>query len=115
MELIRISERGELIEQLIEQLKTRGIDNAAVVSIVGAVKTATLSTMQADDPKTPVLSEHKHAEVSGNGEIEDGVPNLHVTLGLEGGQAFSGHLQAATVGGPYFVNVYLARMQRVNP
>jgi len=34
-------------------------------------------------------------------------PNLHVSLGLEGGQAFSGHLHSAGIGGPYFVNVYL--------
>lgn len=105
--VLKIADRGEFIEQLIAQLKTHGIENAAVVSIVGAVRTATLATMKADDPKTTVLSEHRFAEVSGVGEIEHGMPNLHVTLGLEGGQAFSGHLQAAEVGGPYFVAVYV--------
>lgn len=105
--VLKIADRGEFIEQLTEQLKARGIENAAVVSIVGAVRTATLATMKAEDPKTTVLSEHRFAEVSGVGEIENGVPNLHVTLGLEGGQAFSGHLQEATVGGPYFVGMYL--------
>lgn len=108
--ILKIVERGELIEQLTAQLKARGIENAAVVSIVGAVRTATLATMKADDPKTTVLSEHRFAEVSGVGEIEDGEPNLHVTLGLEGGQAFSGHLQAAEVGGPFFVAVYVICM-----
>jgi hypothetical protein len=106
--VLRIAERGEFIEQLTDQLKQRGITDAAVVSIVGAVRVATLATMKADDPKTTIYSEHKFAEVSGVGEIEHGAPNLHVTLGLEGGQAFSGHLQSATVGRPYFVNVYLA-------
>ena len=106
--VLKITERGELIEQLTDQLAERGITDAAVVSIVGAVRTATLATMKADDPKTTVYSAHKFAEVGGVGEIEGGKPNLHVTLGLEGGQAFSGHLQSATVGGPYFVNLYLA-------
>ncbi len=105
--VIKLRERGELIKQLAETLSGRGITNAAVVSIVGAVRTAVLATMQADDPKTTVLSEHRFAELSGVGEIEDGVPNLHVSLGLEGGEAFSGHLHSAGIGGPYFVNVYL--------
>lgn len=78
-----------------------------MVSIVGAVRTVTLATTKADEPKTIVLSEHRLAEVSGVGEIEHGVPNLHVTLGLEHGQAFSGHLHAARIGEPYTVNVYL--------
>jgi predicted DNA-binding protein with PD1-like motif len=105
--VIKLAERGDLIEVLTEKLKEHGITDAAVVSIVGAVRTATLATMRSDDPKTTVLSEHRLAEVSGVGEIERGVPNLHVTLGLEGGQAFSGHLQAAAIGGPYTVNIYL--------
>jgi predicted DNA-binding protein with PD1-like motif len=105
--VIKLDERGDLIEQLTERLKEHGITDAAVVSVVGAVRVATLATMQADDPKMTVLSEHHLAEVSGVGEIERGVPNLHVTLGLEGGKAFSGHLRAATIGGPYTVNIYL--------
>ncbi len=109
--VIKLVERGDLIELLTQKLKEHGVIDAAVVSIVGAVRTATLATMQADDPRTTVLSEHRLAEVSGVGEIEHGVPNLHVTLGLEGGQAFSGHLHAATIGGPYFVNVYLLAVQ----
>jgi len=107
LEVAKLRERGELVEQFTDWCKDAGITDAAVVSIVGAVRTATLATMKADDPKTTVYSEHKLAEVSGVGEVEDGVPNLHVTLGLEGGATFSGHLHAATIGGPYFVNVYL--------
>ncbi len=107
MEVIRVGERGDLVKQLAAELKARGIANAAVVSVVGAVRTATLATMKTGDPKVRILSEHRNAEVSGIGEVEDGVPNLHVTLGMEGGQAFAGHLHAATVGGWAFVNVYL--------
>lgn len=110
MEVIRIGERGDLVEQLAAELKTRGIENAAVVSIVGAVRFATLQTMVAGDPKTPSVTEVRNAEMSGVGEIVDGVPNLHVTLGTEGGQAHAGHLNSATVGGWAFVNVYLIRI-----
>jgi uncharacterized protein len=105
--VIKLGERGDLIEQFTQRLNELNIVNAAVVSIVGAVRSATLATMKAEDPKTTVLSEHRFAEVSGVGEIEHGVPNLHVTLGLEDGQAFSGHLHAAAIGGPYTVNIYL--------
>jgi predicted DNA-binding protein with PD1-like motif len=107
VELIRIGERGDLVEQLAAELAARGIANAAVVSIVGAVRSATLQTMVAADPKTPSVTEVRNAEVAGVGEVVDGVPNLHVTLGVEGGRAFAGHLSAATVGGWAFVNVYV--------
>lgn len=110
MEVIKLGERGDLIEQLTAELKTRGIVNAAIVSIVGAVRAATLQTMVTADPKTPSVTEIRNAEVSGIGEVEDGVPNLHVTLGAEGGQAYAGHLSAATVGGWATVNVYLIRL-----
>lgn len=110
MEVIKIGERGDLIEQLTAELETRGIANAAVVSIVGAVKSATLQAMVTADPKTPSMTEVRNAEVSGIGEVENGIPNLHVTLGVEGGRAYAGHLSAATVGGWAFVNVYLIRI-----
>lgn len=110
MDVIKVGDKGDAIEQLTELLRERGITNAAVVSIVGAVKSATLATMKTDEPRVQILSEHRNAEVSGVGEIEDGVPNLHVTLGLEGGQAYAGHLHAAEVGGWSFLNIYLERL-----
>ncbi len=110
MEMITLGDRGDLVEALTVAVAGRGITHAAVVSVVGAVRTFTVSTMKADDPREAVLTSGRLAEVSGNGEIVGGVPNLHVTCGVEGGQALSGHLHAAEVGGPYFVNVYLQRM-----
>ncbi|MEZ0088887.1 PCC domain-containing protein [Streptacidiphilus sp. EB129] len=110
MELITLGDKGDMIEALTAIAAERGIANAAVVSVVGAVRSFTLSTMKADNPREAVLTSGRFAEVSGNGEILGGVPNLHVTCGVEGGQALAGHLQAADVGGPYFVNVYLHRL-----
>ena len=110
MEMIRLADRGDMVEALAAQEAARGIRNAAVVSVVGAVRTFTLSTMNADKPSQSVLTSGRLAELSGNGEIVDGVPNIHVTCGLDGGQALSGHLAAAEVGGPYAVHVYLLRL-----
>ncbi|MFC1432774.1 PCC domain-containing protein [Streptacidiphilus sp. N1-3] len=110
MELISVRDKGDMIEALTRIAEQQGIKDAAVVSVVGAVRTFTLSTMKADNPREAVLTSGRLAELSGNGEITDGVPNLHVTCGLEGGQALAGHLYAAEVGGPYFVNVYLHRL-----
>ncbi|WTW94557.1 DUF296 domain-containing protein [Streptomycetaceae bacterium NBC_01309] len=106
MELIRLTQRGDLVERLTREAAERGIRNGAVVSVVGAVRGFTLSTMKTRNPREQVLTSGKLAELSGSGEILDGVPNLHVTCGVEGGQGPSGRLHAAEVGGPYFVHVY---------
>jgi len=109
MDLIKVG-KGDVVEELTARLAERGISHAAVVSIVGAVKTFTVANMKADNPRETVMTSGRLAEVSGVGEIEGGVPNLHVSCGVEGGTTFSGHLHAADVGGPYFLNVYLVRL-----
>ena len=111
MELITLGDKGDMVQALADIAVQRGIKNAAVVSVVGAVRSFVLSNMKADNPREAVLTSGRLAELSGNGEILDGVPNLHVTCGLDGGQAMSGHLHAAEVGGPYTVNVYVLRME----
>lgn len=66
--------------------------------------------MKAEDPKVTIASSYRNAEVAGVGEIVDAIPNLHVTLGLEDGAAYAGHLQSATVGGWSYVNIYVIPM-----
>lgn len=110
MELIRLADKGDMIEALAAEAAARGIKDAAVVSVVGAVRSFTLANMNKDTPRETVLTTGRYAELSGNGEITDGVPNIHVTCGLDGGQALSGHLDAAEVGGPFFVNAYVIRL-----
>ncbi|QMU75147.1 DUF296 domain-containing protein [Streptacidiphilus sp. PB12-B1b] len=110
MELISLAQRGDLVEALTVAVAERGIADAAVVSVVGAVCSFTVSTMRADHPREAVFTSGRFAELSGNGEIVDGVPNIRVTCGLDGGQAVAGHLQAAEVGGLYAVHVYLLRL-----
>ncbi|WP_042426389.1 PCC domain-containing protein [Streptacidiphilus anmyonensis] len=110
MELISLSARGDLIEALTAEAEARGIKDAAVVSVVGAVRSFTLATMDAGKPRETVHTSGRYAELSGNGEIVDGAPNVHVTCGLDGGRALSGHLESAEIGGPFFVNVYVVRL-----
>jgi predicted DNA-binding protein with PD1-like motif len=109
VELIALSAKGEMIEALTKEVAERGITNAAVVSVVGAVRSFTLANMNAETPRETVHTSGRYAELSGNGEIVEGVPNVHVTCGLDGGQAMSGHLESAEIGGPFFVNVYVIR------
>ncbi|WP_327068198.1 PCC domain-containing protein [Kitasatospora sp. NBC_01302] len=110
MELIILGDKGDAIEALTAIAKERGITNAAVVSVVGAARSFTVANMKADNPREAVLTSGRLAEVAGNGEIRDGVPNIHVTCGLEGGQAVAGHLNAAAVGGPYSLHVYVQQL-----
>ncbi|MEV7021845.1 DUF296 domain-containing protein [Kitasatospora sp. NPDC093558] len=109
MELISLTAKGDLIEALTAEAAARGIQDAAVVSVVGAVRSFTLANMNAQTPRETVLTTGRYAELSGNGEIIDGVVNIHVTCGIAGGTALSGHLNAAEIGGPFFVNVYVIR------
>jgi predicted DNA-binding protein with PD1-like motif len=110
MELISLTAKGDMIEALTSEAAARGITDAAVVSVVGAVRSFTLTNMKVETPRETVDTSGKYAELSGNGEILGGVPNIHVTCGLDSGQALAGHLAAAEVGGPFFVNVYVERL-----
>jgi predicted DNA-binding protein with PD1-like motif len=110
MELIGLTAKGDLIEALTAEAAARGIKDAAVVSVVGAVRSFTLANMKADTPRETEHTSGKYAELSGNGEILDGVPNIHVTCGLDGGRALSGHLESAEIGGPFYVNAYVIRL-----
>jgi predicted DNA-binding protein with PD1-like motif len=85
MELISLTAKGDMIEALTSEAAARGITDAAVVSVVGAVRSFTLTNMKVETPRETVDTSGKYAELSGNGEILGGVPNIHVTCGLDGG------------------------------
>ena len=48
-------------------------------------------------------------ELSGTGEVKDGVLHLHVVLGREGDAALTGHLHWAQVD-TFFVNAYVIQL-----
>lgn len=98
---------GELLAELTAQARAHGIRHAAIVSVIGAVDSFTVSTMPATDATTDVVTDHPvPAELHGCGEITDGVVHLHVTMAVEGDRAVAGHLHRARVG-TWFARAYV--------
>ena len=89
---------GELMTTLTEQAAKHGISNGAIVSLIGAVDSFTVSTMPADDATKDIVTEYSlPAEMNGTGEIIDGTVHVHAVLAVEGDQAISGHLHRAHI------------------
>lgn len=100
-------QHGELIEGLTKQAADAGITNGAIVSLIGAVGSFTLSTMPADDATKDVVTDYSQpAEMSGTGEIVNGVVHVHATMAVEGDKGLSGHLHRARVD-TWFARAYV--------
>ncbi|MFF4647748.1 PCC domain-containing protein [Streptomyces sp. NPDC001389] len=99
---------AEIIEEVTRQAAEAGITDAAVVTVIGAVDSFTVSTMPADDPSADIVTDYKlPGEITGAvGELRDGKVHLHLTLAVEGDRAVAGHLHKAQVGA-WFARVYL--------
>lgn len=107
MLLLSVASGEEVMATLQRQVTERGIENGAVVSLIGAVESAAVSTMAKDDASNDIITEyHQPLELSGTGEIKDGKLHVHVVLGAEGNETISGHLHWATVK-TFFVNAYV--------
>jgi predicted DNA-binding protein with PD1-like motif len=102
-----VSHGQEVVAELDRQLRERGIDNAAVASLIGAVDSCAISNMKVNDAGHDVITEYKQPlELSGSGEIIDGQLHLHVVLGKQGDGALAGHLHWAKVE-KFFVRAYV--------
>ena len=89
---------GELMATLTEQVAKHGISNGAIVSLIGAVDSFTVSTMPADDATKDIVTDYSlPAEMNGMGEIVDGTLDVHAVLAVEGDQAISGRLHRANI------------------
>ncbi|TDV53913.1 PCC domain-containing protein [Actinophytocola oryzae] len=98
---------GELVQSLTDQLADLGVRRGAIVSLIGGVDSFTVSTMPADDATKDNVTEYDlPGEMIGTGEVVDGVPHVHVVMGVEGDRAVAGHLHAAQVG-TWFARVYV--------
>lgn len=98
---------AELIETLNGEVKNLGISRGAIVSLIGGVDRFTVSTMPAGDPTTDIVTSYDlPAELSGTGEITDGVVHVHAVLAVEGDRAIAGHLHQADVG-TWFARAYV--------
>jgi uncharacterized protein len=98
---------GELLDTISRRAGELGVHNGAIVSLIGAVDSFTLSTMPARDASRDVITNYElPAEMSGTGEIIDAAVHVHAVMAVEGDKALSGHLHRAQVGA-WFARVYL--------
>lgn len=98
---------GELMRTLADRLAELGVKQGAIVSLIGAVDSFTISTMPAGDATQDVISNYVlPAEMSGTGEVVNGTPHVHAVMAVEGDRAISGHLHAAEVG-TWFARIYV--------
>ncbi len=109
MEMLRIfiEKDREVIEALKAECARRGITNAAIVSLIGAVDECCIHNMAHDDPHRQVINEYReHLEMSGSGEIRDGKPHVHCVMSRENEDTLAGHLHWAKVEN-WFVVAYI--------
>jgi predicted DNA-binding protein with PD1-like motif len=98
---------GDLLEEIEQSAKEMGIEDAAIVTLIGAVDSFTLSTMPADDATKDVLTDYDlPAEMTATGEIVGGKPHIHAVMAVEGDRAVSGHVHRAQIG-TWFARAYV--------
>lgn len=98
---------GELVDELNRQAAAAGVTDAAIVSLIGAADSFTVSTMPEGDALEDTITKYDlPGEMTGTGEIRNGVVHLHVVMGVEGDRAVAGHLHEASIG-THFARAYV--------
>lgn len=98
---------AELLETVGRRAKELGITNGAIVSLIGAADSFTMSTMPANDPASDDITDYDlPAEMHGTGEIVDGAVHVHATMAVEGDKGVAGHLHRAVIGA-WFARAYV--------
>jgi uncharacterized protein len=98
---------AELMETIAKQAAQLGVTNGAIVSLIGAADSFTISTMPEDDASKDIITEYSvPAEMSGTGEIVDGAVHIHAVMAVEGDRGVSGHLHRAEIG-TWFARAYV--------
>jgi predicted DNA-binding protein with PD1-like motif len=106
--VVSVAKGQEVIETIAKEAAARGVENAAIVSLIGAVEGCCVSVMPKGKPLDDILTEYGDDvpfEISGTGEVRDGKVHIHVVAGGERGTV-SGHLHWARVD-HWFVNAYV--------
>lgn len=104
---IEVKQGERVIEKVQAAVRQWNIKNAAIVSVIGAVKTCTISNMHPENSAEDFVNTYKEQlELSGSGEVIDGKVHIHCVVSRSGAEALAGHLQDAVVG-DHFVHVYL--------
>lgn len=107
MLVIDVQKDEDVIKKVQNVISDRGIKNAAIVSVIGAVKSCTISNMDAKDAGKDISHTYnEHLELSGSGEVTDGSIHIHCVASRMGEQTLAGHLVMAVVG-EWFVRVYI--------
>ncbi|HTF53201.1 MAG TPA: DUF296 domain-containing protein [Pseudonocardia sp.] len=90
---------AELMESITKQAAEQGIANAAIVALIGAIDSFTVSTNPAGDPTAHTYSNYPlPAEMTATGEIVDGKPHIHAVMAVQGDRTIGGHLHKAYLG-----------------
>ena len=98
---------GELLSAIEHAAREKGISNAAIVTLIGAVDSFTISTMPAGDATKDILTDYgQPAEMTATGEIVDGKPHIHAVMAVEGDRGIAGHLHQAQIG-TWFARAYV--------
>jgi uncharacterized protein len=89
---------AELMESITTQAAERGITYAAIVALIGAIDSFTVSTNPAGDPTAHTYSSYPlPAEMTGTGEIVAGKPHIHAVMAVQGDRTIGGHLHSAQI------------------
>ncbi len=97
MFVVSVGKGQEVIETIASEAEKRGVQNAAIVSLIGAVQECCLSVMPKADPLDDILTTYEQPfEMTGTGEIVDGKVHIHTVMGGEDGPV-AGHLHWARV------------------
>jgi predicted DNA-binding protein with PD1-like motif len=98
---------AELIESITKQAAELGITNAAIVTLIGAADSFTVSTNPAGDATGHTVTSYPlPAEMTATGEIIDGKPHIHAVMAVQGDRAVAGHLHEARIG-TWFAHAYV--------
>lgn len=72
---------GELLDAIEQSARERGIADAAIVTLIGAVDSFTVSTMPAADATKDVITDYDlPTGMTATGEIVDGKPHIHAMI-----------------------------------
>jgi predicted DNA-binding protein with PD1-like motif len=84
------------MESITKQAAERGITYGAIVALIGAIDSFTVSTNPAGDATAHTYSRYAlPAEMTATGEIVDGKPHIHAVMAVQGDRAICGHLHRA--------------------
>lgn len=89
---------AELMDTVTQEAKCLDITNGAIVSLIGAVDSFTISTMPQHDATKDIITDYSvPAEMTGTGEITNGAVHIHAVMAIEGDHAVAGHLHRAEI------------------